>query len=747
MRLSTTDVRRRWIDRQKSPSLGDPIGAGERKSVSVRRTRAFLPAVTLAIVLGGSADAQENPDAGPPSPPPATAAPPPEVEPAPSYETVVTARRPLTAASSFTVRDRDFLLRPHPRPADILQVTPGLYVVQHAGGGKANQYFLRGFDADHGTDVALFVDGIPVNMVSHGHGQGYADLHWLIPEIVERIEVAKGPYYAEYGDFATAGAINVVTRKAVEQNQISFGGGQFDTYRGLVIASPEIPAWKPLLAAEIYGTNGPFQNGENLKRYNIYTKLTHDLSAQSSFTLALTSYGGGWNASGQLPLREVEAGRIDRFGSIDPSEGGSSQRHGAYASFRSAPTPDSEISLLAYLTHYRLALYSNFTFFSRDPVNGDEIEQDDLRTVMGLHASYRFIERWGGISFDTTVGMQVRNDVIANALHYDRGRERLADVVDADIREGSLAVYGQEETTWTPWLRSVLGLRFDYFGFDVSDNLEDLGSVGTKTSGVRQAARVNPKASLILSPLRDTEVYLNFGVGFHSNDARGVVRGTDPVTPLTRAIGYEVGARTRLLDRLDLAASFFVLDLANETVWVGDEGTTEARGPSLRLGGEVEVRLKILPWLFADADLSLTRARFTEEPAGAEAVPLAPTFLLSGGISARHPIGAYGRVGLVHIGDRPATEDRFLTVAGFTRLDAVVGFRTERFEVSLSVQNLLDTDWREAQFANVSRLANETSCPAGTRPAEDGGTFLGCEDVHFTPGAPINVQATATVFF
>jgi outer membrane receptor protein involved in Fe transport len=247
---------------------------------------------------------------------------------APIAEVLVTGRRPMTAASSVTVRDRDFLLRPHSRPAGILAVVPGIYVVQHAGGGKANQYFLRGFDADHGTDVALSVDGVPVNLVSHGHGQGYADLNFIIPELIQRIEVHKGPYFAATGDFATAGAIDLVTRRSLEASQISFSGGMFDSFRGLVVASPQLDGWQPLLAGEVHATNGPFDHGEGLQRFNLFAKLTRELggAARPSLSLGATSYGSGWNASGQIPLREVRAGRLGRFGSVAPTEGGSSQR-------------------------------------------------------------------------------------------------------------------------------------------------------------------------------------------------------------------------------------------------------------------------------------------------------------------------------------------------------------------------------------------------------------------------------------
>ena len=642
----------------------------------------------------------------------------------PSYETVVTTKRPMTAASSTTVRDRDFMLRPHTRPADILMVTPGLFVVQHAGGGKANQYFLRGFDADHGTDLALSVDGVPVNMVSHGHGQGYADMHWVIPEVVKRIEVAKGTYFADHGDFATAGAINLTTYSHFEGNSVALTGGSFETYRALTMVTPHFDAWKPVLAAEVYGTNGPFDNPERLKRYNVFTKLTRELVDGSTFSLAATSYAGGWRASGQIPERAVRDGSLDRFGFIDPLEGGSSARHSVYASYHSADE-DGEVNLLAYFVSYRLSLFSNFTFFARDQVNGDMIEQNDTRSVLGLKGSYRFVRRFGGVRFDGTFGVQTRTDDIDNALHYDVRRLRLADVVDAHIAETSIGVYAQEDVAWTPWLRSVVGLRADYFAFGVDDRLGN-------DSGVQQAALASPKASVILTPVDAWDIYLNFGAGFHSNDARGVVRSENAVKPLTRAIGGEVGSRARLFDRLDVAATVFYLHLDSEIVWVGDEGTTEARGATRRYGFEGEARLRVFSWLFADADITAASARYVANAGNGDAVALAPKLVLQAGVSVRHPSGAFGRIGVFHIGDRPATEDGTLTAQGFTRLDATVGYRYAWVQLAVAVQNVFNTDWREAQFANASQLASE-SAPV--------------DDLHFTPGAPVNAQATATFFF
>lgn len=630
------------------------------------------------------------------------------------YETTIVGEREHSAASADTIRSRDLQLRPVRRPGDILQISPGLLVVQHAGGGKANQYFLRGFDADHGTDLAIFVDGVPVNAVSHGHGQGYADLNWLIPETVDRIEIAKGPYAAEHGDFATAGAINIVTKRSANESSVSFTGGMFQTERGTLVLSPKLSdGWRTIFAAEAYGTNGPFLNPERLYRLNGLARATRDFSQRTSLTIGVLGYGSGWNASNQIPLRAVRDGRLSRFGYVDPTDGGESLRFSTTAQLTVAPYADDSLRVLVFATHQRLALYSNFTFFAVDPVHGDQIEQRDVRTVIGGDASYRFVRTAAGITFATKAGLRLRADLIENELTPVQRRRAVGPpVVDTAFDEESIGLYAEETIGWLPWLRTIVGARLDWF------------HVG------KGAAIVSPKASVVLRPVRTKafglDVYLNFGSGFHSNDARGVLQG---VTPLSRALGYEAGLRTRLFERIDFAASFFGLDLESEVVWVGDEGTTEARGSTRRFGVELELRVQALPWLFFDADVAWTRAVWT---ANGAAVPLAPGLIASGGISVRHPIGAFGRVALVYVGERSANDDGSLRTAAFHRLDAAVGWRWRMLELSVNVQNVTNSDWREAQFANESRLPDEAE------PRED---------LHFTPGAPINVQAQGVLHF
>jgi outer membrane receptor protein involved in Fe transport len=664
------------------------------------------------------------------------------------------------AASAIDLTGEEIRLRPYVSTGDLLNAAPGFYSIQHAGGGKANQYFLRGFDADHGTDVAFFVDGVPINSVTHGHGQGYTDLHFVIPELVQRMEVRKGPYYGEYGDFATAGAVNLVLDSEKPHSSLSLGGGTYRTFRGLTILSPKTDKVKPLIAVEVFGSDGPFQNPEDLLRVNVFARTTFDLKGKTKLALTGMAYINDWNASGQIPLREVQNGNLDWFGSIDPNEGGQSQRYSLYLSIDSPAKAGAHgkrsvggegLSLVGWVTHSRFALYSNFTFFANDPVNGDMIRQGDDRTTFGLRAKYGFIHRFDRVTLLSRFGANFRFDAIDNTLQDAPAREVTNTRVAADIGEGSVGVFGEEELKWK-WLRLIGGLRFDYFGFNVRDRLEDTTTPDTKTSGERAQGILLPKGSLIVQPVEPLELFFNFGRGFHSNDARGVVLGTDPVTPLTPALGWELGARVIAWERFQLSAVFFWLKLDSELVWVGDEGTTEPSGETRRLGIETQFRLEIVPWLLADLDVTWVRAEFVNNPGNANAVALAPELLLSGGLTARDErTGLSGRLGVFYIADRPATEDRFLTAEGFVRLDASFGWDNERFGVQAQLLNLINTRWRQAQFATTGRLPGENGpadCPSGTRPVSNpDGSFAGCEDIHFTPGWPIHFQVMATVKF
>jgi TonB family protein len=718
-----------------------------------------------------------------PPPTPTVSAPPlPLAEPAGQGPiTLVLAQRPISAASSFAVQDREFQLRPIGSVQDILRVTPGLVMVQHSGGGKANQYFLRGFDADHGTDLALSIDGVPINMPSHAHGQGFADTNFIIPEAVERVEITKGPYFVDQGDFATAGAVNLVSRNDFDHSSAGIGmsgspGHGSPGYRSLLIASPKWEAASATFAAEVGRQNGPFDNPETWDKYKLFNKATFKLTPTSTLSLGEMSYGGNWHGSGQIPARAVDEGILGRFGSIDPSEGGDTMRHQLSLQYRLRPTEASEIRALGYVGTYTFNLFSNFTLYLRDPQNGDEIEQQDRRTFYGSKVSYRIEHTVGGVRFGTTLGADVRSDDIHEGLWDTANRIQLAPVRDDNTHETLIGVYAGEEVALFEWARAVAGLRADALTFSVDNNLPSSTDPSNPHSGVDGAQQLSPKASLIVAPLRGDEaqldLYVNWGTGFHSNDVRGAFVAPDAVTPLTRAIGEEVGARTRLLQRLDFAAAAWRLHLDQETVWNGDGGTTAVSDPTDRYGIELEGRYEVFSWLAADGAITFTHSQFSTDRENGGGLALAPKQTWSGGLSARHEVGpGVARAGLrfFGIGDRPASDDGVIVAPGFTQVDLHLGYRTRRWDLAFDIENLLNGDYRSAQFDTISRLRTDPSvgtpnrqlpagfsCGSNGRIVDPNGLhagqagyqpiFGGCEGVDFTPAYPLTLRVMATVF-
>jgi outer membrane receptor protein involved in Fe transport len=718
-----------------------------------------LPEPAPAVEPSGREAAPRSAVAPPAAPSEGTA--PPEVPAADAsgrvYETKVEGLAPTTAASAESIRDRDLQLRPIATPEDILRVVPGLVIAQHQGGGKADQLFLRGFDADHGTDVALAVDGIPVNLPSHAHGQGYADLNFLIPETVDRVDVTKGPYFVETGDFATAGAVNLRTRRSFEESSVQGSYGSFDTWRALGIASlrTESPTW---FAAEVAGTQGPFLVGEDLIRYNLMARSSFQVGASTRLTLLGSAYGSQWRASGQIPQRlvdlpESDPAHLDRFGSIDPTEGGQTQRQMIALTLDSRPSDTDQLSLTAYVVRYRLSLFNDFTFQLRDQANFDEIEQDDARVYGGLNALYRKRLDLGDVRSVVTLGAQARLDSISNSLWHVKQRVRLPACAPVgqvplnpcasdDIVQSDLAAFAQEDLRFGRYLRVLFGVRADLFEWNVTNtdpnpNPDPLPSGGTAAV---QKAIVNPKLQVVVSPLDSWDLYLDGGGGFHSNDARAIVAdGGSGALP--RAWGAEVGSRLSLLDhRLDLGAALWFIHLQSELVFVADDGTFEAAGPTDRYGVDLEARFRILPWMWADADLTLAHAAFTQNPENESAVALAPTFTGQAGLSVLHPSGFRGRLGGRWVGGRPATQDpNGLRAQGYFIVDATLAYRWRFLELGLIVQNLLNSEWREAQFANQSYVVGrDPPVPPNAYPPTD---------IHFTPGNPFGVRGTVTVFF
>ncbi|MBS2030320.1 MAG: TonB-dependent receptor [Deltaproteobacteria bacterium] len=646
----------------------------------------------------------------------------------------VVASTPTSAASATTLRERDLVMRPHATPEDILRAVPGLVIAQHQGGGKADQLFLRGFDADHGTDVSLLLDGVPVNLPSHGHGQGYADANFLLPEVIDRVDVTKGPYYPELGDFDTAGAVNLRTRRMFAESSLSATYGSFDEYRVLAIGTAPQLAGTPWLAAAVEGTNGPFQYPEDLQRYNVFAKDTLSITPELELALLANAYGSQWSSSGQLPERAVAEGRVEELGSLDPSEGGQTQRQQLIATLTQKHAGEQELQLQAWVLRYRVSLFSDFTFALRDPVNLDEIEQDDARTATGLDAHVGRTSHLGPAQLTSTLGAQARFDDIHTQLWHVHQRQRLSDCFDdgvnpcddAQIAESSLSAYLAEDLRLGRWLRVVAGVRGDLFTFKV-DDLRPGGS----QSGVVQASIANPKLQIAVRPTDFWELFGDLGGGFHSNDARAVI-AAHASGALPRAFGAELGTRVRLLDRLELAATAWSLHLQSEQVFDADEDTTSAAGPTQRYGLELEGRYEIQPWLWADADLALAHAVFTQDPSNANAVALAPTRTGAAGLTALHPSGWKARLGMRSVADRPANADGSLVAQGYTLFEVSAAYRWRMFELGLVIENLLGTHWREAQFDTTTQLPGEAA------PVTD---------VAFTPGAPRNGRITLSAFY
>jgi outer membrane receptor protein involved in Fe transport len=526
----------------------------------------------------------------------------------------------------------------------------------------------------------------------------------------------------------------MTTRDRLKQNQVSLSGGMFNTRRVLTMLTLDVPM-RPLFAFEVYHSDGPYQNPEDMDRFNLFLKAPLVRTSAHALSLTLMGYGAGWNGSGQIPMRAIENGWIDRYGSEDPSEGGSSQRHSVSLQYAAARSEREEIQATAYVVNYRLSLFSNFTFFAADSVNGDQINQRDDRIITGFQATYARKHRVLGLPSKAMFGMASRNDLIRTNLDQTVERRVLDRTVDAEVREGSLSGWFMESVNPYPWLYIEAGVRADHFGFSTVDHLNDTGSASV--TGIRDATIYSPKVNAVFTPGGHTDIYLNYGEGFHSNDARGVTSQTAPARPLTKARGYEVGARTKLWERWDLATSLWQLDMDGEFVWVGDGGFTEENGATRRRGIDFETRLQILDWLWADFDMTLCQARFTQNAGNGTAVALAPRRTMAGGFSARHASGFYGSLRAQSLDTRPADEANDFQAKGFTVVDLSAGYRRGNWEAVVNVGNLLNTEWYTAQFENDSRVH---------RP--DGNLEPGAvTDMHVVPGPPVNVKGGVKMYF
>jgi len=647
-------------------------------------------------------------------------------------EVSVIGERPIAASSQQFIPDKEILLQPQGRPAQVLRLIPGFIAVEHSGGaGKADQYFLRGFDADHGTDVAFFNDGMPINLRTHAHGQGYTDLNFIIPETIEGLDVYKGAYLPEYGDFATAGAVNFRTRQVVQEGIVQAAGGQFDTQRYLLMFSPTKDKVRTLFAAEGYYTNGPFQNDNRYFRANLFGKMTTNLTSRDELSLTGTFLKSEWNASGEIPLRAVLDGTLDRFGAIDPSEGGKTLRSTARLNYHYDTSSGGQFFANAYGQYYRVDLFTNFTFFLNDPIHGDGIQQSDRRVVYGGDLGYK--QRGELLNMPTigTIGFQTRVDDIHARLGTQTKRTPIGTTTDSDVLEASYAPFVKAEIQPISWMRVVGGLRAETFTFDVRNRCQACidPPAGRTSSGI-----VLPKMSLILGPWLNSEFFANYGQGYHSNDARSAV--TPGSSPLARSKNYEIGIRSKPwgLDGMELIATLWQIDLQSELVFVGDSGTTDIRGPSRRRGVEVAARGQVWGPIYFNGSVTYTKAEFRN----GDAIPLAPEVTAYGALLLKWPEGLTSQLQATYLGVRSLTEDRsfkspsWLTFDLTERYQLPVKLPYGRMEAFAFVQNLFNTQWEQATFAFASQLRNET------QPVTD---------IHFVPGNPRMVMGGVAWYF
>ena len=631
------------------------------------------------------------------------------------------------AASAGVVGADQLANRPLERTGDLLEVVPGLIATQHSGDGKANQYFLRGFDLDHGTDFATSVEGVPVNMPTHAHGQGYTDLNFLIPELVEELTYRKGPYYADVGDFAAAGAADIQLKRRLDAGLLSVTAGEYGYRRVLAAGSTQVGAGDLLIAAEGRYQDGPwvlpehYRSGAALLSYS-----TGDRSA--GFTLESLLYGGRWRATDPIPLRAVEDGAISRFGYVDPSDGGVTHRYSLGASFWRR-FGSAELEANVYALDYFLDLFSDFTYFL-DPVHGDQFEQYDHRHVYGGELRWQQSLTASG-SAALSAGLQVRDDAIDPVALYDttdRVRWRMVSATRVD--EHHYAGYSTFTTAPTSWSRLSLGARLDTFRFDVAASL-------AANSGTASVTVVSPKTTLVLGPWRHTEYFVNFGRGFHSNDARGTTLSVDPgdgvtpvprVTPVARAWGTELGVRTTSVPQLELSMSLWTLKLDSELTLDADASAIEPSAATRRYGLELAALYRPVPMVLVNAELALTHARYIDYQPHGQYLPNSLSQVASLGIALNRGTGLFGGAQLRYLGPAPITQDDSVRSHASLRVSVDAGYHmTPTLTATVSLYNPFNRQDDDIAYYYASRLRDETA------PVED---------IHFHPAEPRTLRAS-----
>ncbi len=669
-------------------------------------------------------------------------------------------------ASQMTISGEDLNARPVTRPGELLEAAPGLMVIMHADAGKANQYYLRGWNLDHGTDLATFWDDIPINLPTHAHGQGYTDLNWLIPETVSGLDIRKGPYFADVGDFENAGDLHISVRDSVEQNIQSVTVGSFGYDRFLSLGSIKVGGGNLLYAGEFTGYDGPWATSDDMKKFSGLVRYSQG-TATDGFSLTGMAYANTWNSTDQVALRAMTTGQIGLYGELDPSDGGDTSRF-SLSGRMAQSTDDGSWKANAYIVKYTMDLFNNYTWDTNDPVNGDQFHQHDDRFYTGGGASRTIDGTFANVPTETVFGAQTRYDDINIGLSNVVQRQFLSNTLVDHVGEGNAAIYAENTVHWTDWLRSITGWRGDYYAASVNSMLQPANSGNSKE------AIGSPKFRMVFGPFDKTELFVGAGMGYHSNDARGTVTTEvpgDPTTPqgstpfLVRSRGAEVGVRTKAIANLDSSISLFYLHQDSELFFNGDSGSTTAGLPSQRTGIEITDDYRVASWLHVDANLALSRARFVGFDTAQEALYLslagypqaqignapgnfvynAPWMTASAGITLGEKTGWFSSLRWRYISSRPLTEDGVFQSPPMNVINAGVGYRFGNgWRVQLDALNLLNSTVDQDTYAYGSLLTPDAlfaMCNAA-KPPPAAVCANGVMDYVYHPIEPLALRLT-----
>lgn len=658
------------------------------------------------------------------------------------------------AASQGIVTPKMFENRPVLRPGEVLETVPGLIITQHSGDGKANQYFLRGYNLDHGTDFATYVAGMPINMPSHAHGQGYTDLNFLIPELISRVDYFKGPYFAENGDFGSAGSARISYAENSRDYQGQLTIGQYDFERALVFGGPQLGPGRLIFGAEFQHSDGPWDNPADFTKYN--GMLRYALGdTRNGFNITGMAYSADWHSTDQIPQSAIDKGIVGLYGALDPSDGGKQDRYSLSTEWRRAGEA-SRTAVNAYIIRSKLNLFSNFEFFLGSP-DGNQFEQAEKRLALGGEANHTWFGKLDGKDMSNRIGLQLRRDRLDPVALYSTKDRRRVDKLDYDgnvipsttredrVTESSVGLYFINEVQWTDWFRHIAGVRTDYFRFNVNSNRAE-------NSGNASDSLVSPKLSLVFGPWAKTEYFVNIGRGFHSNDARGTTITVDPgtgdvvdgdgnavkkVDPLVKTLGYELGLRSEIIANAQTSVALWRLKQDSELLFVGDAGITEASRPSLRMGLEWEIHYTPKSWLFLDLEFAAAKARFTDSDPAGDRIPGAVERVISASATVDNLHGWFGALQFRYFGPRPLKEDNSFRSRSTAITNVQGGYKfSKRWKLRLDIFNLFDREDHDIDYAYESRIKERSGV------LQDA-----IEEIHFHPVEKRSARLTLTGTF